>query len=57
MGRPEEFPVLPGVALVVVPWADHGLKVPKASGLTLADVHTTMVEATADWIRALVGNP
>ena len=57
MGRPEEFPVLPGVRTVVVAWADHGLKVPKASGLTLTDVHTTMVEATAAWIGDLVGNP
>ncbi len=41
MGRPEEFPALAGVRLEVVPWADHGLKVAKASGLTIVDVHTS----------------
>jgi predicted alpha/beta-hydrolase family hydrolase len=57
MGRPEEFPSLPGVRLVVVPWADHGLKVPKAASLTLDAAHALVVDAVADWTTALVGNP
>ena len=57
MGRPEEFPDLPGVRRVVVPWADHGLKVPKAAPLTLAEAHALLVSAVADWTGGLVGNP
>ncbi len=57
MGRPEEFPELVDVRLEVVPWADHGLKVAKSSGLTIVDVHTTVVAAVAAWISDLVGNP
>jgi predicted alpha/beta-hydrolase family hydrolase len=57
MGRPEEFPELAGVRLVVVPWGDHGLRVAKAAPLTLVDVHALLVDAVADWTRRLVGNP
>lgn len=48
MGRPEEFP--PGTDLVVVPDADHGLKVPARAPLGLADVDAMIVEATVEWI-------
>jgi predicted alpha/beta-hydrolase family hydrolase len=58
MGRPDEFPELADVRLEVVPWADHGLKVPKAAPLTLAEAHVLVVDAVASWIRAvLLGNP
>ncbi|GAA2124224.1 hypothetical protein GCM10009843_20720 [Nocardioides bigeumensis] len=57
MGRPEEFPPLPGVRHVVVPWADHGLKVPKTAPLTLAEAHALLVSAVAGWIWGLAGNP
>ena len=43
MGRPEEFADLAHVRLEVVPWADHGLKVPKAADLTLEEVHARIV--------------
>jgi uncharacterized protein len=57
MGRPEEFPAdLPDVELVVVPYADHGLKVPARADLTLADAHALVVAETAAWITRLLGN-
>jgi len=48
MGRPEEFPE--GTEMTVVPFADHGLKVPKSSGLAPSDVVAVVVEATLEWI-------
>ncbi len=48
MGRPEEFPE--GTDLVVVPAADHGLKVPKSAELSQADVGAMVVEASLEWI-------
>ena len=48
MGRPEEFPE--GTELVVVPSADHGLKVPKSAPLSQDDVAAILVEATLEWI-------
>ena len=48
MGRPEEFPE--GTELVVVPSADHGLKVPKSAPLSQEDVGAMIVEATLEWI-------
>ena len=48
MGRPEEFPE--GTELVVVPAADHGLKVPKSAPLSQEDVGAMVVEATLEWI-------
>jgi predicted alpha/beta-hydrolase family hydrolase len=54
-GRPEEFP--DPVQVVVVPDADHGLKVPKRSELTQADVLGIVVEATLEFVvREVVGN-
>jgi predicted alpha/beta-hydrolase family hydrolase len=54
-GRPEEFPE--SVQVVVVPDADHGLKVPKRSELSQADVLGIVVEATLEFVvREVVGN-
>lgn len=52
MGRPEEFPA--GTDLVVVPDADHGLKVPARAPLGLADVDAMLVEATVEWIERYI---
>lgn len=48
MGRPEEFPE--GTEMTVVPFADHGLKVPKSAGLAPSEVVAVVVEATLEWI-------
>ena len=54
-GRPEEFP--PAQPLVVVPAADHALKVPKRAPLTQEDVLGIVVEATLEFVvRDIVGN-
>lgn len=54
-GRPEEFPA--DVSMVVVPGADHALKVPRRSELTAADVTGMVVEATLEFIvREVLGN-
>ncbi|MGI8523987.1 MAG: alpha/beta hydrolase family protein [Nocardioides sp.] len=56
MGRPEEFPA--GVELVVVPGADHGLRVPARGPVTQEQAVGIVVEATLEWIvREVVGNP
>jgi predicted alpha/beta-hydrolase family hydrolase len=57
MGRPEEFPPdLDGVDLVVVPGADHGLKVPKRGDVTEDEAHAILVESTLEWlVREVVG--
>ena len=58
MGRPEEFPdELPGVELLVVPYADHGLKVPARAPLTIAEAHARIIDAVADWISRCVVGP
>ena len=55
MGRPEEFP--PGLDLVVVPEADHSLRVPKRAALTQEEALDVVVESTLEWIvRVVVGN-
>ena len=55
MGRPEEFPG--GVDLVVVPEADHSLRVPKRASLTQEDVGVLLVESTLEWLtRTVPGN-
>lgn len=59
MGRPEEFPQeLPaGTELVVVPDADHGLKVPAGAALSQTDTLTLVVQAVLEWIdREIAGN-
>ncbi len=54
-GRPEEFPE--SVRLVVVPDADHGLKVPRRSELTASDVQGLVVEAALEFVvREITGN-
>jgi uncharacterized protein len=55
MGRPEEFPhPLPsGSEMVVVPKADHGLRVPKRGDLTEQDVRRLIVDSTARWLARL----
>jgi len=56
MGTPEEFPE--GVDLSVVPWADHGLKVPARGPLDQAGALDLVVESTLEWlVREVVGNP
>jgi len=54
-GRPEEFPA--DQPIVVVPSADHGLKVPKRAELTQDDVLGIVVEATLEFVvRDVIGN-
>lgn len=56
MGRPEEFPDLPGVDLAVVPGADHGLKVPRSAPVTQEEAMDIVVESTLEWlVRDIVG--
>jgi uncharacterized protein len=56
MGTPGEFP--DGVDLVVVPSADHGLKVPAGAPLTQPEALDLVVESTLEWlVRDVVGNP
>lgn len=54
-GRPEEFPEQ--TELVVVPAADHGLKVPKAAPLDQDGALAVVAEATLEWVvREIAGN-
>jgi uncharacterized protein len=56
MGTPAEFP--DGIDLVVVPAADHGLRVPARAPLTQAVALDLVVEATLEWlVREITGNP
>lgn len=56
MGRPEEFPELPGVDLAVVPAADHGLKVPRSAPVTQEEAMDIVVESALEWlVRDIVG--
>ncbi len=57
MGRPEEFPGdLDHVDLAVVPGADHGLRVPRATGLSEAEAMAIVVESTLEWlVREVAG--
>jgi predicted alpha/beta-hydrolase family hydrolase len=56
MGTPGEFP--DGVDVVVVPSADHGLKVPARAPLSQAEALDLVVESTLEWlVRDVVGNP
>lgn len=56
-GRPEEFPPDDGTRhLVIVPEADHGMKVPRRGVLDADDVDALVVEATLEWlVRDVVG--
>jgi predicted alpha/beta-hydrolase family hydrolase len=54
-GTPEEFP--DDVDLVVVPAADHGMKVPKSAEVSQADALAIVLEATLEWVvRDIAGN-
>ena len=55
MGRPEEFPE--GTELMVVPYADHGLKVPKTADVSAEDVAAMLVEGTLEWVVREVAGP
>ncbi|MCD6638756.1 MAG: hydrolase [Nocardioides sp.] len=58
MGRPEEFPDLPGLDVTVVPGGDHGLKVPARGPVSQEEAMGILVEATLEWlVREVVGNP
>lgn len=50
MGRPEELPDLPGLDVVVVPDADHGLAVHKRGPITEEEVTGLLVGATLEWL-------
>ncbi len=58
-GRPEEFPAdLPGLDVVVVPGADHSMKVPARGAITQDEALGIIVEASLEWlVREVVGNP
>lgn len=53
MGRPEEFPG--GTELVVVPGADHGLKVARSATPDQEAVLALVVDAAATWLGAIAG--
>jgi predicted alpha/beta-hydrolase family hydrolase len=56
MGRPDEFPDLPGVDLTVIPGGDHALRVGKRSPLSPQDALAVLVESTLEWmVREVIG--
>jgi len=59
MGRPEEFPGdLADLDMVVIPGADHGMKVPARGDVTQDEAMGIIVESTLEWlVREIVGNP
>jgi predicted alpha/beta-hydrolase family hydrolase len=58
MGRPEEFPDIPQLDLVVVPGGDHSLKVPFRGAVSQEEAMGIVVESTLEWlVREVVGNP
>jgi hypothetical protein len=57
-GRPEEFPEdLDHVDFVVVPGADHGLRVAKSAGVSQAEALGIVVESTLEWLVREVAGP
>lgn len=50
MGRPDDFPDLPGVDMVVLPAADHSLKVGKRGPLSQSEAFEILVESALEWI-------
>lgn len=58
MGRPEEFPTdVSGLAITVIPEADHGLKVPGRAVVSQAEAFGIVVESTLEWlIRDIAGS-
>lgn len=57
MGRPEDFPTdVRGLDMVIVPEADHGLKVPRSALISQQEALGIVVESTLEWlIRDIVG--
>jgi len=57
MGRPDEFPgELGSMDLVVVPGADHSLRVGKRGPLSQEEADAILVESTLEWlVREVVG--
>jgi len=51
-GVPAEFP--PGTTLHEVPYADHGLKLPKSAPLTADEAHDQMRTAILRWLDGVV---
>ena len=59
-GEGQSFPAgdLDGLDLVVVPGADHGLKVPARGEVSQDEAMGIVVESTLEWlVREVVGNP
>lgn len=55
MGRPDAFPESTEIA--VVPYADHGLKVPARAPISQTEALDLVVEATLEWlVREIVGS-
>lgn len=55
MGRPDDFPE--NTEIAVVPYADHGLKVPARAPITQTEALELIVEATLEWlVREVVGS-
>lgn len=55
MGRPDEFPERTEIA--VVPYADHGLKVPARAPISQTEALDLVVEATLEWlVREIIGS-
>lgn len=55
MGRPDDFPE--DTEIAVVPYADHGLKVPARAPITQTEALDLIVEATLEWlVREVVGS-
>ena len=59
MGRPEEFPAdLADLDMVVIPGADHAMKVPARGDVSQDEAMGIIVESTLEWlVREIVGNP
>lgn len=54
MGRPDEFP--PATDMVVIPGADHSLKVGARGPISQTDALAILVESTLEWlVREVVG--
>lgn len=50
MGRPDEFPDLPGLDIAVVPGGDHGLVVRRSDVLTQEEAMDVVVETVLEWL-------
>ncbi|MEV7287370.1 alpha/beta family hydrolase [Streptomyces sp. NPDC093252] len=52
-GRPAEFPPGGSYALAEVPYADHGLAVPKTAPISQDEAVTIVTDRVAEWVRGL----